>query len=87
VLTTAPFLVQWTKVWPLLVVAVTVRELPSANVPPPLTAPSAVRDALRVRLYCLGLTISVARRLVFPWLLVVLWKSMLSVPWPHPDRV
>jgi hypothetical protein len=43
VLTTRPFSVQWTKV--LLGVAVTVFELPSANVPPPLTVPPALGEA------------------------------------------
>jgi hypothetical protein len=57
-------------------VAVTVRELPSANVPPPLTVPPARGEALTVSLYCLGLTISVATRAMFPWLLV---KPILSV--------
>jgi hypothetical protein len=79
VLTTAPFSVQWIKVWPLLAVAITVSKLPSANVRPPLTVPSAEGEALTVRVYRFGLTISVAARVVFPWLLVVLLKSILSV--------
>jgi hypothetical protein len=39
VLTTFPFCVQLTKLWVPLGVAVTVTELPSTNVPPPLTVP------------------------------------------------
>jgi hypothetical protein len=45
VLTTFVFRVQLTKLWPLLAVAITVCELPSANVPAPLTVPSAVGRA------------------------------------------
>jgi hypothetical protein len=67
-----PLCVQLTKLWPLLVVAITVCELPSANVPPPLTVPSAEGVALAERVYCFGLTVSVATRAVFPWLLLVL---------------
>jgi hypothetical protein len=77
VLTTGPLSVQWTKVWPVSGVAVTVCELPSANLPPPLTVPSALGDALTVISYCLGLTVSVATRVVLPWLLVVLLKLTL----------
>jgi hypothetical protein len=39
VLTTFPFCVQFTKLPVPFGVAVTVTELPSANVPPPLTVP------------------------------------------------
>jgi hypothetical protein len=46
VLTTFVFCVQLTKVWPLLGMAVTICELPSANVPPPLTVPSPLGEAL-----------------------------------------
>jgi hypothetical protein len=46
VLSTFPLCVQLTKLWQLLVVAITVRELPSANVPPPLAVPSALGEAL-----------------------------------------
>jgi hypothetical protein len=77
VLTTRPFSVQWTKVWPLLGVAVTVREVPAANVPPPLTAPSALGDASIVILNCLGVTVSVATRVALCWLVVVSLKLML----------
>jgi len=42
------------------------RELPSANVPAPLTVPSAVGEAVTESLYCFGLTTSVAARVVFP---------------------
>jgi Molybdopterin-binding domain of aldehyde dehydrogenase len=38
---TCPFSVQWTKVWPVLGVAITVRELPAGNVPSLLTVPSS----------------------------------------------
>jgi hypothetical protein len=50
-LTTLPLLVQWTKLWPLLGVAVTVCEVPPANVPPPLTVPSALGEALTLIVY------------------------------------
>src|ERR1700687_3023545 len=50
-LTTLPFSVQWTKVWPLWGVAVTVCELPAANVPPPLTVPSELGEALTLTVY------------------------------------
>jgi hypothetical protein len=43
-----------------------------------------VGEALTVSLYCFGLTIIVAARMVFPWLLVVLLKPMLSVYVPGP---
>jgi hypothetical protein len=78
VLTTRPFSVQWTKLWPLSGVAVTVYELPPANVPPPLTVPSALGDASTVILNCLGLTVSVARRVVLPGPLLVLLNLTLS---------
>ena len=71
-LTTFPLSVHWTKVCPGFAVATTVHELPSANVPPPLTVPSARGEASTVSLYCFGLTIRVATRVVFPWLFVVL---------------
>jgi hypothetical protein len=48
------------------VAAITVCELPSANVPPPLTVPSALGEALTVIVCYLGLTVSVARRVVLP---------------------
>jgi hypothetical protein len=72
VLITRPVSVQWTKLRLPMGMAVTVCELPPANVPPPLTVPSALGEALTVIVYCLGATVSVARRVVFPWLLVVL---------------
>jgi hypothetical protein len=72
VLTTLPFWVQLTKLKPLLAVAVTVTELPAANVPPPLTVPSALGEALTATVSCVALTVRVARRL---WLL----KLMLPV--------
>src|SRR6516225_12232713 len=65
-------------------VAVTVCELPSAKVPAPLTVPSAVGEAVTESLYCFGLTTSVATRVVFPWLLVVLLKPILPVWVPGP---
>jgi hypothetical protein len=77
VLTTFAFWVQLTKVCPVLGVAVTICELPSANVPPPVTVPSAVGEALTASLYCFGLTVRVAVRVVFPWLLLVLLKPIL----------
>jgi len=46
VLTLLPLWVQWTKLWVPLGVAVTVCELPATNVPPPLTVPSALGEAL-----------------------------------------
>ena len=76
-LTTLPLWVQWTKLWVPLGVAVTVCELPPTKVPPPLTVPSALGEALTAMVYCLGATVSVATRVVFPWLLVVLLKLML----------
>ena len=76
-LTTAPFLVQWKKVWPLLGVAVTVCEVPSGNLPPPLTVPEVLGEALTVIVYGLGLTVSAAARVVFPWPFVVLLKLMM----------
>jgi hypothetical protein len=54
VLTTLPLAVQLTKLKPLLGVAVTVSELPAANVPPPLTVPSALGEALTAIVYCTG---------------------------------
>ena len=41
-------------------------------------------DALTARLYCFGLTTSVAARVAFPWLLVVLLKSILLAWVPGP---
>jgi hypothetical protein len=55
----------------------TVCELPSANVPPPLTVPSALGDALTAIVSYLGVTVSVVTRVVLPLLLVVLLKLML----------
>ena len=68
-----------TKLKPLLGVAVTVRELPAANVPPPLTVPPALGEALTAMVYCVAATVRVARRLV-------LLKLMLPVYVPGLRR-
>ena len=60
-LTTLPFCVQLTKLKPLLAVAVTVTELPAANVPPPLTVPSALGEALTATVYCVAAVVELAR--------------------------
>jgi len=62
-----------------LAVAVTVCELPAANVPPPLTVPAALGEAVTATatVYCAAETVRVAMRVVFPRLLVVLLKLML----------
>jgi hypothetical protein len=77
VLTTRPFWVQWTKLWPPLGVAVTVCDVPATNVPPPPIVPSALGEALTVIVYSLGLTVRVATRLVLPWPVDALVKAML----------
>jgi len=77
VLTTRPFSVQWKKVRPVLGVAVTVCKLPPKKVPPPLTTPSALGDALTSTVYSAGTTVRNASRNLFPWPLLVLMKLML----------
>ena len=53
----------------------------SQKLPPPPTVPSALGEALTAMVYCLGVTFSVATRVVFPWPLVVLLKLiLLTVP-------
>jgi len=59
-LTTLPFSVQLANVNPLLAVAVTVRELPGANAPAPLTVPPAGGDALSVIVLFAGLVVKLA---------------------------
>jgi len=84
VLTTVPFSVQRTKVWPVTGVAVTVCVLPCTNVPPPLSVPSAAGEALTLIVYSFGVRFSVASRVVFPWPLVVLSPVGPNRPWPRP---
>ena len=57
-----PLVVQLTKLKPLLAVAVTVTELPAANVPPPLTVPSALGEALTATVYCVAAVVKLATR-------------------------
>jgi hypothetical protein len=54
VLTTLPFDVQSAKLYPLLTVAFTVCELPAVNVPPPLTVPAVLGEALTEIEYCIN---------------------------------